>query len=378
MFNRRRRFTEPPPGLISTVMGGGGVAFLFRDDFTTDEGAPLTSPRTAEPGPGAVTLVQDVGQWDITTQTLNANVGAGNFGDLSYVVEEQTLAAGLCAYTGNLNIPNSSGQQIVGWASTADPGTGSIWGLGFSGSSDLKISTGNLLGAIGTYTGLTDYKVAIVSHTTTGLKMILKGGTFAEWTLLWVDLSSVKTRPTILCRNRDLSADTFRVTQLGAPFASMYGLATDASLSGSVSAGNTFSHEADCLIEYTVTTVQSAGLMEVHFRIQDSPNYWGIRITASGDINLQEVVDSVITNRGTAAGVIADGERVVIIADDESIKIYGDNTELISYGSAANFKTETDGEVDTLGTGGAVDALISWPRTLSGQALTALNNVVNA
>ena len=34
------------------LMGGGGLTFLLRDDFTTAEAAPLASPRTAEPGPG--------------------------------------------------------------------------------------------------------------------------------------------------------------------------------------------------------------------------------------------------------------------------------------------------------------------------------------
>ena len=39
---------------------------------------------------------------------------------------------------------------------------------------------------------------------------------------------------------------------------------------------------------------------------------------------------------------------------------------------SANFATETDGELETEGTGGAVTDIIAWPRTLSGAALSTL------
>ena len=35
----------------------GGVEFLLRDEFTTPDAAPITSPRTCEPGPGTLTFV---------------------------------------------------------------------------------------------------------------------------------------------------------------------------------------------------------------------------------------------------------------------------------------------------------------------------------
>ena len=45
-------------GVLGSGSGGlSAVQFLFRDDFITDEGAPMVSPRTAEPGPGTWTLV---------------------------------------------------------------------------------------------------------------------------------------------------------------------------------------------------------------------------------------------------------------------------------------------------------------------------------
>ena len=95
-------------------------------------------------------------------------------------------------------------------------------------------------------------------------------------------------------------------------------------------------------------------------------------------MSLDEIVGGSPTVRGSSAGVVANGGRIVIIADDTTIKIYTTvkkyeaNNLQITYTSATNFKTETDGELDNLGTGGAVSDLISWPRTLSGAALTEL------
>ena len=47
--------------------GSGGAApaitYLLRDEFTTDESAPATSPMAAEPGPGTSTLVQTDGSF---------------------------------------------------------------------------------------------------------------------------------------------------------------------------------------------------------------------------------------------------------------------------------------------------------------------------
>ena len=63
----------------------------------------------------------------------------------------------------------------------------------------------------------------------------------------------------------------------------------------------------------------------------------------------------------------------MITAVDETITGYADNSEAWSYGSAANFKTETAGELDSLGTGGAVDDLATFPIYPSGQALNLLN-----
>jgi hypothetical protein len=47
-----------------------GLTFLLRDDFVTTESAPLASPRTCEPGPGALT-----GQTQLRAHTRTLSSG---------------------------------------------------------------------------------------------------------------------------------------------------------------------------------------------------------------------------------------------------------------------------------------------------------------
>lgn len=53
------------------------VIYLLNDQFTTDAAAPLASPRTCEPGPGTLTLVQNDGQFSIS----GGEVGVSGAGD---------------------------------------------------------------------------------------------------------------------------------------------------------------------------------------------------------------------------------------------------------------------------------------------------------
>src|SRR5690606_5532771 len=97
--------------------------------------------------------------------------------------------------------------------------------------------------------------------------------------------------------------DWLCAVNLRAPWNTDYGIATQR-LAGARSAGDTFTHEADCLLEFTVTTLPSADQIEMRFRAQDASNYWQVTVDSSGNLDLDEVVGGVVTQRGTAAGVI--------------------------------------------------------------------------
>lgn len=170
-------------------------------------------------------------------------------------------------------------------------------------------------------------------------------------------------------------ADSMKVVSLSSPFNSANGLATQA-LTGARSQGDAFTHTADCFIEFTVSTLPSSGQHEIQFRKQDANNYWQVTIDSTGALDLDEIVAGTPTQRGTAAGVIANGDIVLIRAVGTNIVVWeGTNgqTSRITYASASNFATSTNGSLLTLGASGAISNIISWPRTITGAALTALN-----
>ena len=202
---------------------------------------------------------------------------------------------------------------------------------------------------------------------------LIKGGAFADWRLMLptVGGSGLTIYPGISCVDGDGWHDNVSLQQLGAPWDTAYGIATQR-LAGARSAGDTFTHEADCSIEFTVATLPTAGQVELFFRIQDATNYWQVTVDSTGALDLDEVVAGAATQRGTSAGAITAGERIVINAHSQTIDVFDPGARHIHYTTAANFLTETDGELNDEGTGGAVTDIVSWPYALSGAALAQL------
>lgn len=195
------------------------------------------------------------------------------------------------------------------------------------------------------------------------------GKSGGEWKTLWTDTTGA------LLRGDELG--TYAVTKASdgpAPFDTDDGLATDTH-SGSVSAGTTFTHESDFVMEFTVDTLPSAGGIYTWVRAADSNNKYQVYVSSTGGFGMDEVVGGAPTNRADVASIVSAGHRIVITAEGSTIKGYSNNTLRWSYSSASNFATETDGRVDWLGVGGAASNLYTWPRTLSGTAATILDKV---
>jgi hypothetical protein len=225
--------------------------------------------------------------------------------------------------------------------------------------------------------GAGEHQTALVMRGT-GAHYLARVGTSGPYTLLWVSDAVSDDQLTSLfltsAAPANLSFDSWKVTDLPAPWDTDYGIATQR-LAGSVVAGTTFTHEANCLIEWTQTTLSTGSGVRVLFRKQDLSNYWRVGISNAGDLTLVERVADVDTTRATAAGIVAAGHRIVVIADGAVIRGYSNNVLRWTYNSATNFATATAGEVNVLGTGGVVSDVISWPRVLSGAALSTLNAV---
>jgi len=165
------------------------------------------------------------------------------------------------------------------------------------------------------------------------------------------------------------------VANVGSPNHPGYGIAT-AVLPGPRAAGDTRTSEANALHEFMLDSLPSSGQIEDWFR---SPTVgtdgWRITVNSAGDLELDEVVSGTPTQRGLASAVLSGGERIVYIPDGETISVYYDTTKAFEYASAASNKTETGCELETLGTGGRVSNIISWPRDLSNAPNTARSSL---
>lgn len=358
--------------IMGRLAGGDWRNFLLRDDFTTNAAAPLASPRTAEPGPGTLTLIQTDGQFSISGGKLAFPAQTTPVvGDLTFYGDSQNRAAGR-ALVGAIRLSALASGCSIG-LSTGAYVFYPTYGFMFDVAAITTFPTGVAGAALSL---ATDYTVAVVMRGT-GAWLFIKGGIYTNWTLLHVvSTGTGALYPGFGNYNAAGTLDTFRVRDLPAPFDDDYGLATDR-LAGAVSTGATFVHEANCVIEWTQTTLPSSSDTEVDFRRQDANNRWFVEAQTGGSLRLVEVVSGVETVRGaTAAGIVANGHRIVVVADGTTIRAYSNNVLRITYSNANNFATETNGQMRQLGTGGAVSDLITWPRVLSGAAATYLDQAV--
>ena len=347
--------------LLSKLLGRP----VLDDEFNTDRAAGAVNGTAAEPGPGTRVVVDTNGKLTIGSDKLDFATGGVQWGDpgLWYGLLTRTVGRAIVA---KIN-PTGTGGAAVGFDNNQ---TISLQeGIRNNGSSLQALVPGAV--TIGTITAGTPYLYGAVLRSA-GAFLLMKGGTeFPDWTLVWIIPDGIGNRyPAITCISNAsvFTCDYVHIFDLPAPWDTDYGIVTER-LAGARSAGNTFTHEADCLIEWTQTALPSASSTGIRFRIQDASNYWEIRILSAGEFQLFEVIDTVATIRANGGAVIANGDRIVLVCENETIKGYSANTLRFTYSLAANFKTNTAGEINRLGTDGAVSDLLTWPRKPSGSAL---------
>jgi hypothetical protein len=348
------------------------IVYALNDLFTTDDAAPLTSPRTAEPGPGTLVATDTGNRQGIVSGQLKhiLTVGRG-WGDPGIWGAAVARAAGM-AFLSHFNISTvNTISGMIGWdtnqASTLDDEALHIENLGL-----LNARVGGVSVLLAhTYAATTDCTLEVILRST-GFFIIINDE------LAYVDASrtTATVYPGIVTGDAGTATWVYnhmRAAQLPAPWNTDNGIATQV-LAGARSTNDAFVHEANCIITFTATTKPSAGDAEVRFRIQDATNYWAFRWNSDGGGRIFEVVDSVATQRGGApTDGLANGGKVQIICRDATIKlVYVDKVQA-NYTSATSFQTETDGMVGGLGTGGALSNVVAWPMTLSGTAKAVLD-----
>ena len=346
------------------------TTYLLQDEFITNQSAPLTSPRTCEPGPGTATIVDTTNKMSIaSTQLTIVSVGVTNFTDPRIDFAGQTRAAGL-AFVFAMKITTTG--VLSGWAGTHTGGSGEIKHAIFAITIGQAFNSWDganqmALTGFGTIASNTWYKVAVVLIST-GAYLFVKGGAFGPWTLLWrfLQVNTATMFPTLRGNTAENAVyERVGVTQLGSPFTTDEGIASQ-NVASPTTATN-YAATADQIVDMTLTaaaTILTVG--GVRFRVQDSSNYWIMYFDTAGAFKVDSVVAGTPTNRVNVAGVIAgSGTRTMrAIMMGSSLDFYTLNsTTWTKRGSAitnSTLSTQTTDRTD-FGADWTVTNLKSWP-----------------
>jgi hypothetical protein len=340
-----------------------GIRYLLRATFSTDMAAPLPASLPVDVG-GPLTVVQNDGQFSQSGGKL--------------VFPAQTTAA-----WGDLHAVDASGRaRVAGRAllfAFSLTATQNAW-IGWNNDNSPTTATTSTeiqavyLGAsmvaypanigVASIVATTDYEVAIILRST-GSLILIRGGIFATWTLLWVNNSgnAATLYPAFSNFNSAGTLDNFRVLDLNvldSRFATDEGLAVARIASNST--GDAITQTADGWVEQTLTAATGVD-KDLYVRWTDDNNCWIVRQNQAGStVKLIEKVAGVETSRGSVATTYTNAVayRHIAICEGSVIKVYVDTTLKITYSSASFQATATTAKAPSVGT-----EFKSYPRTPS-------------
>lgn len=319
--------------LLLNQHGGGEwtPTYLFRDEFSTDASAPLTSPRTAEPGPGT---------WTITGGT-NTTIAAGELriegtDAVTITGSEVTRAPGLVVCGRVRRISDTVDRRSVfGAVSNAHSMT-----FGENSSRDVAMYAGtNKL----YYDVVLDtwMNYAIVARETAGYFA------FIDNVLQWVDYEGTENISVNIDRkaNRaNIGIDTATVYQLPAPFTTDFGIAL-LNVASPVS-GTEYTGDADAIIDLTVTapgTLDGEATTRCGFYYRadaDLTPAWHCYVDGTGAFRVDSIAaNGTRTNRINVAGVMAGGGT-------RTLRVICDGSLHNAYSQSGGLWTDRGAQID--------------------------------
>lgn len=348
------------------------IVYLLQDLFTTNQAAPLTSPRTCEPGPGTLSILDTTNKLFIAGNQLTWMTGSSEGNPMALTVTGVfTRSLGLCI-TGKLN-GNENGR--IKFSPTTSIAANSAHDHVYWSGVSLRVGAGTPI-VRGANTGINP--VYLMCRTNGYFIVQDVSGTKS---LLWVFGGTTQPLGTKLfgmtgpTSGASGTVDNLYVAQLPAPYNTDTGLAS--SISASPPSGTQLSHPADGGAE-VVWMAATGTTCELWVRMTDASNGWIIRASQPGStIKIIEKNAGVETERASSAITLTAGTSYRFYAVFFSNQIWVNanalnvnDATLINYQSASFNNTATLAMVAV--NIGALSNFITWPRTLSGTALTVL------
>jgi len=396
--------------LTIIVLTGAGKgtpqSYILYDQFTTADDAPITTPRSCEPGPGTLTVTQANNCFAISSGRLNVASGGGGFYGL--------IGAGVAREAGRMlmaSLTKSSGNDLfpLAWANSNT----------ISFPAFVNLDHGIYDGAAGLYTASSGPSYRVVGTNTVGtvgFAIILRAsGCFVIDTtnqkLLWVDSAGntatvypaisqigvagyidnfripiVKWTPTPVASdsfNRTNSASLGSTDGAGAEEVGGSGLAWTVVSGGMSISGNKVAQSAGVYSYATVNTGVASVVAQVV--VNDSADTsaiqglimreasgtgWLCGVNPNADLNTiyEWAGGGSYTLRGSAAVTISGSQNYTITAilDGDVITSYVDGAALATYASAARNNTSTLHGIHGYNSTLTYDNFVVWNRTQTG------------
>lgn len=364
-FGTRRALGSPPPPALT---------YAFQDRFVTDAAAPLTTPRNAEPGPGALTIVD-------TNNIMSVNGGALFLSGTSAASDRLGPAATLARVAGRTflwywadvtNLGAAAGALRVGWDTLVNASS-LTYGWDFGGNTlaqSIRSKAGTSVLDSVTIGPVPGWYAAIM-RATGGLLLRRMAGS-GVFTLEWVyALSSAALFHKFFVGSASLYScrlDNWLVVDFPAPLTTDAAIAT--TLTASPASGASGQMTAAALVEFT-WTVAAAEVLELDVRRTDADNRWIIRCdSVGGTIKLIERNGGSEQERASNSQTwtALSTYRILAIIDGASIKDWvglssTDALTAKNVYASATFNQGVTGIAVAGFTSGA--NLIAWPRLLA-------------
>jgi len=333
----------------NVVRGGRGITgpqaaplvWLLYDEFTTDESAPLASPRTCEPGPGTLTAVETDGTLAISSGELVFTAqSTPSWGDLGFHCTAQTRDSGLGLHVkANLTTWEECGIGWHGAAAVADPDSAehAIQANTTNGRFDDENATPIITGL----SASTDYNLLQVLRSV-GCHYVLDGE------LLWVDDAGATSTlyPMFAGLDGAGSLDDLGVVDLPAngytDWDADFSTVTDSEVN---QASKNYDCDANCHVTGTVTC-ENGKYVYIYIRYTDADNWVRLAIGTDRVVKLQK-------NVATSTSTVATGSTLTdaveykydLVANGSAAEGFIDNVSDVS-GTIADHATVAQGRLE--------------------------------
>jgi hypothetical protein len=175
------------PAFVNGVPG-----YVIRDQFTTDRAAGSVNATDSEPGPGLRTVVDTNNKLSISDNAVQFASGGVGYGNPGITIPTAITRSPGIILVGTLNVSTFSNTRLV-WCTSNSSGNYTNWNhaIGLQTATtylNIYENAGlNLL--VGTGVLSTKYNLAIILRST-GAFYFIKGGTYSNWTLLYISPSN--------------------------------------------------------------------------------------------------------------------------------------------------------------------------------------------